>query len=471
MIEKLLCNRNKTLLDALQKININLKGIVFIVDEDKRLCGILTDGDIRRLLLRGCNLQQVIDTELKKDFVYAKKSEHYDDLIKKINYRIHIIPIVDDEFKVVDYFEYRSDAHIPVALPNLNGNELKYLTEAFLSTWISSRGKYIERFEKGFSDYCGCRYGVTVSNGTCALHLALISLGIGEGDEVIIPDLTFAATINAVLHSNATPVIVDIEHDSWCICPEEIEKAITPRTKAIIPVHLYGQPCDMERIMVIAKRHNLFVIEDCAEAHGAEFGGKKVGSFGDIGCFSFFGNKVITTGEGGMCVTDSERLNNKMRIIKNHGMSKTKKYWHETLGYNYRMTNLQAAIGVAQLERIDEKIKERKRIEDEYKENLSNIACIEFQRNDLLKRKKITWLVTALITNNKRDIYITKLKKKGIDARTFFYPLSKMGIYKKYLFSNKVTVEISRKGIIFPTANNIDEKTFGKFREIFKLTK
>ena len=249
--------------------------------------------------------------------------------------------------KLVDYACFDENIHISLAQPQLSGNEYKYLMDAFLSTWISSIGSYISRFEETFSNYCGVKYGIATSNGTTALHLALSALDIGSGDEVIVPDITFAATINAVLYTGAVPVIVDVEEDSWCIDPDEIEKAITPKTKAIIPVHIYGQPCNMDAICAIARKNNLYIIEDCAEAHGAEWKNGKVGSFGIISCFSFFGNKVITTGEGGMCITDSIELNEKMRILRDHGMSRKKKYYHEVIGFNYRMTNLQAAIGLS----------------------------------------------------------------------------------------------------------------------------
>jgi perosamine synthetase len=337
--------------------------------------------------------------------------------------------------------------------------------DAFLSTWISSSGEYIKKFEDQFSTYSDCNYGVAVSNGTVALHLALVTLGIGSGDEVIVPDLTFAATINTVLHANATPVIVDIEKNSWCIDPKEIEKAITPRTKAIVPVHLYGQPCDMDAIMKIAKKHGLFVVEDCAEAHGARYKGKKAGSFGDIGCFSFYGNKVITTGEGGMCVTNNPGLDEKMRVLRDHGMSKTKKYWHEYIGYNYRMTNLQAAIGLAQLERIDEIHKDRERIESSYLKELSALKGLEFQKSDLRHRNKITWLVCALIKKN-RDKYLLKLQQNGIEVRPFFYSLGDMELYSKYVFSNKVSKEISAMGINFPTNNTVNKRVLKKISQI-----
>lgn len=456
MVKKLICNKKKTFVDALQKINANAKGVVFAVDSGKRLCGVLTDGDIRRLLLSGRKLQERIETVLKKDFVYARQGDAYTEVIKKMSPRIWIVPVVDDKFRVVDYIEYRKNIHVPIALPHLEGDEFKYLIDAFLSTWISSSGEYIGRFEKGFSKYCGCRYGIATSSGTTALHLALLALGIGKGDEVIVPDLTFAATINAVLYCNATPVIVDIERDSWCIDPDEIKKALSPRTKAVIPVHLYGQPCNMEAIMKAAKKTGIFVVEDCAQAHGAKFAGKTVGSFGDIGCFSFFGNKIITTGEGGMCVVNSRHLEGRLRILKDHGMSRSKKYWHDVVGYNYRMTNLQAAIGVAQLERIDSILVARAGIEGEYRKHFSGMKSVEFQRMDLPKREKITWLVSALVKNDKRDSVLKRLKKRGIDARPFFYSLSGMPLYRRFCFSSVNSSRISRMGINLPTVSEVD---------------
>ena len=466
MIKSLVCDCNNTLLGAMRVINENAMGICFVIDEFNSLKGVATDGDIRRALLNNVGLDEKIKNILSKEFSYGNINDHYDDLISKITYRVNIIPLVDDNFKVVDFFEYKQNVHFPVAIPNLNGNEFKYLTDAFLSTWISSSGKYIDKFESEFSSYSDCTYGVTVSNGTVALHLALVALGISEGDEVIIPDLTFAATINAVLHANATPVIVDIGKDSWCISPDEIKKAITSKTKAIIPVHLYGQPCDMGAIMKIAKKYNLKVIEDCAEAHGAMYGDKKVGSFGDIGCFSFYGNKVITTGEGGMCTTNNSELNNKMRILRDHGMSATKRYWHDIVGYNYRMTNLQAAIGLAQLERIEDIHKNRRKYEDSYKDIL-NAEHFTFQ-NNLKDRRRVTWLVSALLDEKiDKEEYVNKLKENGIDARPFFYPLSDMSIYKEYCnMGTPITKNLSKRGVNFPTYEGL--KDMNKIKEILK---
>ncbi|MCX6235970.1 MAG: aminotransferase class I/II-fold pyridoxal phosphate-dependent enzyme [Bacteroidia bacterium] len=450
MISQLLCNKNNTLIEAWRLINENAKGTVFIVDDEKILLGILTDGIIRRFLLSGGSLNECVENIMEINCVFGNVAETYQQLLSKITDSIKIIPLVNDNNKIEDYFLLKSEIKTPIAFPNLNGNELNYLIDAFLSTWISSTGSYINRFEENFSTFCDSKFGIAVSNGTVALHLALITLGIGKDDEVIVPDLTFAATINTVLHANATPVIVDIEKDTWCIDPIEIEKAITPKTKAIIPVHLYGQPCDMNAIMGIASKYNLFVIEDCAEAHGAEFEGKKVGSFGDIACFSFYGNKVITTGEGGMCLTNKSELNDKMRVLRDHGMS-----------------NLQAAIGVAQLERIEKILLDRHALENKFRERFKNILNISFQKDDFTNRKKITWLICALIKKNKQKI-MDALIKKGIDIRPFFFPLSQMEIYKKFVFSNKNSLDISYKGINFPTNSSVSENVLN---EIFNICK
>ncbi len=457
-LEKLICSYRATIRETMVCIESNFKGIAFLSDDSCRLVGVMTDGDIRRLLINGCGMNDSVQRYMRREFVYATVNDDSKDIAKKFDSGVKVIPIVDETMKLVNYAEYNKNMHIALAQPHLTGNEYKYLIDAFLSTWISSTGKYVTQFEENFSKYCRAKYGVAVSNGTTALHLALTALGIGEGDEVIVPDITFAATINAVIYTGATPVIVDIEEDSWCIDPNEVEKALTLRTKAIIPVHIYGQPCDMGRICDIAKNNNLYVVEDCAEAHGAEWDGKKVGSFGTISCFSFFGNKVITTGEGGMCVTDSRELNDKMRILRDHGMSKERKYYHEAVGFNYRITNLQSAVGVAQIERIEDILEWRFKLEEKYRKAFLGREDIIIQRNDLPGRKKITWLVSILVEEGKRDRVLEKLKENGIDARSFFIPLSEMDIYKMYAKECKKSKKISRMGINLPTTYEVSEK-------------
>ena len=371
---------------------------------------------------------------------------------------------------------------IPVAEPCFGEEELSNVIEAVKSGWISSKGKFIEEFEQKLAKYCGRKYGVATSNGTVALHLALKALGIGKGDEVIVPDLTFVAVANSVTYCNAKPVFVDSHPEYWCIDPEKIEEKITPRTKAIIPVHLYGHPCDMAPISDIANDHDLYVVEDAAEAHGAEYKGKKVGSFGVVSCFSFYGNKIITTGEGGMCLTNNEELAEKMRILRDHGMNPNKKYWYDVVGFNYRMTNLQAAVGVAQLERLDEFIEKKREIAKWYSEELNDLEEKELitLHPEMPWAKCVYWMYCILVEDKFsmcRDELMKKLEEKEIDTRPFFYPMHVMPPYKN---NEKFPVaeEISRKGINLPSGVNLTKKnlkevvsTIKEITEILKYMK
>lgn len=348
---------------------------------------------------------------------------------------------------------------IPISEPSITQKEIDYVTNAVKSGWVSSLGEYITKFEKKFAKYTGVKYALTTTNGTAALHLALVTLGINKENEVLIPDFTFIATANAVAYTGAKLIMVDIERDTWCINPESIKKAITPKTKAIIPVHVYGHPCDMDSIMDIAKQHNLYVIEDAAEAHGAEYKNKKVGNIGDAGCFSFYGNKVITTGEGGMITTNSKKIYEKAKFLRDHGMSKNKRYWHTEIGYNYRITNLQAALGLAQLERINGLIKKKRRIFEWYEKCLSNIDGIELNPQKKWA-KNVYWMICLIMKRDfgiSRNELMIKLKNKGIDSRPFFYPISHMPMYKNNKFSNSITEKLSKQGLNLPSSVNLNK--------------
>src|SRR5687768_2465403 len=275
------------------------------------------------------------------------------------------------------------NSFIPISKPSITELEIEYVSEAVRSTWVSSLGKYIDRFEKEFAEFCECKYAISLCNGTVAIHLALIANQIGPGDEVIVPDLSFIATANAVLHAGAKPVFIDIECDSLCMDANLIENAITPNTKAIMPVHLYGHPAQMDTINQIAAKHNLIVIEDAAEAHGALFKNRKVGSWGQCSTFSFYGNKNMTTGEGGMITTNDPGLYEKCKYLRDHAMSKEKRYWHTEIGYNYRMTNVQAALGCAQLSRIESFLEKRREIFNQYSEALSGSKKVRLNRTSL----------------------------------------------------------------------------------------
>lgn len=318
----------------------------------------------------------------------------------------------------------RYPTYIPVAEPNLGGNELKYVTDCVKSGWISSLGKYVGQFEENFATFCGSKYGISACNGTVAIHLALVALGIGRGDEVIVPSLTFVATANSVLYTGAKPVFVDSEMSTWNIDPSEIEKKITKKTKAIIVVHLYGHPAKMDEIMKIARKHNLSVIEDAAEAHGAMYKKKRVGSIADIGCFSFYGNKTLTTGEGGMITTNKKKLANDMRFLKDHAMSATKRYYHPKLGYNYRITNIEAALGVAQLEKAEVFLKKKREIALKYTKLLQDIPSLLFPPEESWAKNSY-WMYSIVLkpgTKIRRANFMQKLKELNIDSRPFFIP-------------------------------------------------
>ncbi len=344
---------------------------------------------------------------------------------------------------------------IPVGAPVLAGNEKSYVLDCLDSTWISSRGSYIQRFETAFADFCDAKYAQSCSNGTTALHLALLALGIGPGDEVIVPTLTFVATANAVNYCGGTPVFIDSEPRTWNMNPSLIEAKITPRTRAIIVVHLYGHPVDMDAIQDIARRHGLFLIEDAAEAHGARYKGKVVGSMGDISTFSFFGNKVLSTGEGGMVVTNDRELSRKVHLFKEQGMDPDRRYWHPVVGYNYRMTNIVAAIGLAQVEKADWHIQRRLEIAGRYRERLEGVAGL---RTQVIEdwAFHVHQFFTVVLENEldvTREDVIADLARCGIEGRPVVFPTHLLPPYAHQASKGQYPVAelIASRGINLPT--------------------
>lgn len=344
----------------------------------------------------------------------------------------------------------------PVYIPLLDGNEKKYVNECIDTSWISSRGHFVSDFEKAFSSYIGVRYATGVCNGTVAIHLAMVALGIKSGDEVIVPTFTYVASANPILMVGATPVFVDSRMDSWQMDPEEIRRKINSRTKAIIAVHLYGHPCDMEPIMAIAKEFNLFVIEDCAEAIGSEYKGKKIGSFGTVACFSFFGNKTITCGEGGMVMTNNEKLYELLCHYKSQGVSREREYWHDVLGYNYRMTNIQAAIGLAQLEKIEEKVDKKIKLGKWYQNHLSDTPLV-FHK-PLPNVVHTYWMCSVLARDAEERISLRKyLADNSIETRPTFPTIHEMPMYEidEQFPKGK---ELSERGINLPSYPALEEQ-------------
>jgi len=355
---------------------------------------------------------------------------------------------------------------IPVAAPDLNGNEKAYVLDCLDSTWISSSGKYLDRFEAAFAEFCGVRHAIACSNGTTALHLALVALGVGPGDEVLVPTLTFVATANTVMYCGATPVFVDAEPDTWTIDPAAIEAKITPRTKGIIVVHLFGHPTDIDPINAIARRHGLFVMEDAAQAHGAEYRGRRAGSLGDIATFSFFGNKIVTTGEGGMVVTGDDALAARMRLLRTHGMDPTRRYWHPVIGYNYRMTNIAAAIGLAQLERVQWQLDRRRELAAWYREELGNVPVLTCQA-ERPGASHAWWMFSALVNEGTadRDGVMEAMRRRGIETRPIVHPLHTLPPYQEGSAGQAFPVAeaIARAGINLPTFAGL---TRGQVREV-----
>lgn len=350
--------------------------------------------------------------------------------------------------------------NIPVAEPVLGKAEEDLVLRGIRSGWVSSAGKYILEFENIFAKFCNTKYGVTTSNGTTALHLCLAAADIGPGDEVLIPSMTFVATANAVSYTGATPVFIDSEMETWNLDPEKIKEKINHRTKAIIPVHLYGHPADMGIIMSIAKKYNLLVIEDAAEAHGALYKGKKVGSLGDAACFSFYGNKIITTGEGGMVVTNNRIFAGKVKMLRDHGASKKRKFYHPKLGFNYRMTNLQAALGVAQMRRIDEFIERKISIALTYEKLLKPLVPGIILQPHTNWAKNVFWMYSILIPGKgkkNRDYVIRELRIKGIDSRPFFFPIHSTPRYKT---GEKLPNAdyLGKTGMNLPSSVNLEEE-------------
>lgn len=320
---------------------------------------------------------------------------------------------------------------IPISKPLIGARERELVLDALDSGWVSSIGKYIDEFEVKFAAHCGTKYALAVSNGTTGLHLALATLGLQPGDEVIIPDLTFVATANAVAYTGATPVLADVDPDTLCIDLASIKLRITARTKAIIPVHLYGHPADMDGLIELAVAHGLYLIEDAAEAHGAEYKGRRVGGFGKCGVFSFYGNKVITTGEGGMLTTNDPDFYQHAKRLRDHAMSPDRRYFHTERGFNYRMTNLQAALGVAQMEQIDQFLERRAEIMSWYSSVIPGSDRVRLNR---VKNwaKSAFWMICLEVDGfdeRRRDAFMADLKKEGIDSRPYFCTMSSMPMY------------------------------------------
>ena len=447
----------------IKSIDQNGLGIVFIVDSKKKLIGSISDGDIRRYYLKKKKLPEnvkwnssivnkkpfslQVTTDIQKILSYLEP--------KAIKSKITIkcIPLLDKKKTVVDIATSEKPREYPIAQPDISQREIKNTIQAIKSGWISSKGAYILAFEKKFTEFLKGGFAVSTTSGTTALQLGMSALGISKNDEVIVPSFTFAGSINSIINCGAKPVLADVDIDSWTISLKSIKKLITKKTKAIMMVHIYGQPCKIDQIKKFCKLKKILLIEDCAEAVGARYKNRLVGLDGDCSCFSFFANKTITTGEGGMVVFKDEKIAEKAKILKNHGMSPDKSYWHNFVGFNYRMTNIQAAIGVAQIDRVSQLLLKRKKIFENYNKLLSRTKNIILLPSNKWSENSY-WLYTIILKKDDRDKILKSLQNRGIDARTSFYPLSIMPPYKKFAKKRcNVSEYLGLRGISLPSSN------------------
>lgn len=359
---------------------------------------------------------------------------------------------------------------ISVSGPWITQKEIDYVTDAVTNAWYGNANIYQERFEKTFADYLGVSFAISLPSCTSAIHLSLLALGVGKGDEVILPDVTWIATAAPITYVGATPVFADIDAKTWCLSAEAFEECITPRTKAVIPVDLYGGAPDWDVILEIARKHNISVVEDAAEAIGSEYKGKKAGGFGDAGVFSFHGSKTLTTGEGGMLVTNREDVYHRALFLRDHGRKPgDKMYYNAEVAYKYKMSSMQAALGVAQLERVEELVARKRQIFNWYQLELTNIEGIALN-HETPDIKNTYWMVTVLFDEKlgvKKDMLMSLMTEKAIDCRPFFHPLSSLPAYQKVEQArqaqqrNKNAYKLSPYGINLPSGLNITKEKVG----------
>jgi perosamine synthetase len=452
---RFVCKRSESLLSTIEKCLDNGTGHCFIVDDEDVVFGRIMLEEIASAILNGTAPADLMNWPITP--VSSPETR-----------RRCVTPVLDAAGRLIAVRVDRVSEFVQVSRPHLGHAEFRAVLATFLSSWISSRGPHIAEFEEAFAAFVGTQHGIAVTSGTAALHLALLALGIGAGDEVIVPDLTFAATINAVCYCGAKPVIVDVDPVRWTMSPETIEPAITSRTKAIIPVHLYGRPAAMTQIAQLAQRSGIFIVEDCAEAHGARHDGRNVGQFGDVSCFSFYGNKPATTGEGGMCVTNSDALATKIRRLRSHGMVPDRWYWHEAIGFNYRMTNLQAAIGLEQIATIPQTLERNDRLLRKYRERLAEFSSVRFPPPLAANDEPITWLVCVQVPVVHRAAILATARERDIELRPFFTPLTSMPIYREYLRDCPHSAGLAATGLNLPTSDAVDDRVIEKIAGVFR---
>lgn len=467
-IDSFLVRKDANIKDTMKIINKAGLGIVLVVDKDRHLVGVVTDGDIRRALLKGKDFNSPINKIMTTNPLVASESVTAAELLQLcLNKGVNQIPILDKDNRVLDIVLLSELKHIPLSAPDITHKEIEIVNKVLTTPYLSI-GPKIKEFEEKIASFIGTRYAIAVNSGTSALHLCIRSLGIKDGDEVITSPFSFIASANCILFERGKPVFVDIDESTLCIDVNKIEEKISSRTKAILPVHIFGHPCKMDKIMEIARRHNLAVIEDTCEAIGTEFKGKKVGSLGTLGVFGFYPNKQITTAEGGMVVTNVKNLARLCQSLRNQGRDENNEDWlsHKRLGYNYRMSELSAALGLAQIGRIEEILKKRQHIAELYNRRLEKVKGITILY--VAPEVKMSWFVyvirldTKCFSKDDRDEITRRLGLKGIECGEYFSPIHlqpfyvEMYGYKKGSFP--ITEMVAQYTIALPFYNNLKEE-------------
>ena len=450
-----------TVRQLVEHLNDTGLGFVVIVDCDGVPRATFTDGDARRLYLAGVNLGDELDLASWPQPTVVDMTSSADTVFRVLAQGIRYLPVVDEAGALVDIAGRDKMRRVSAAQPSIGIHELSNVIHCFETGWLSSQGPFITEFEENFARWTDSKYALAVSNGTVAIQLALSVIGIGPGDEVLVPNLTFAASINAILAVGATPQLVDIDEDTWTIDINRITESIGPRTRGILPVHLYGQPARCNEIQKLADDFSLEVIADAAEALGASYMSRPIGSQFRASTFSFFANKQITTGEGGMITFSDQQDVERARLLRDHGMSRSKRYWHNVPGFNYRMTNLQAGIGVAQLSRLQSMQARRMEVFRQYELILAESSAIEFlPKNDWSTNS--LWLFTVRlpgVTEAVRDSVIHSVAELGYELRPGFYPLSHMDPYRRFArFPCPVSERLSRELISLPTYPDLKDE-------------
>ena len=432
-LSTLLINQKLTVRDVMLRMNDFCLDTVFVVDCENTLVGVITDGDLRRKLLKGHGLDDALSEVMNKDYTAASIYDKRSDIVSLRKDGIKSIPLLDEFQKVIGCIGQEVDEYIPIYNTTFEGNELLYLTDCIKKSWVSSAGEYVKKFEQKFSEFTGLNDCISTSSGSTALELAISLCNLNKNDEIIVPDLTFASPINSAIRSNSIVKLVDVDRDTMCINTNLLLDKITNKTKAIIIVNLYGYPVDILELKKNIPSH-IKIIEDCAESLGSFRNNKHSGYYSDFATFSFYGNKTITTGEGGMLFCSNNFKKAEAKILRDHGMNPKKRYWHDQVGFNFRMTNLQGALGLAQMENIEKVLRRKKRVFQKYKDLMIPFG-FSFNADDALDVENSRWLVTTThenIENYGVEKLEYQLKLLGIDIRKVFYPLSSMPIYKSY---------------------------------------